>query len=269
MDNRKKKAELDEVIKEVVEEPEVEEIKIEEPVENLEETPNVEEPIEEPEVETPEVIEEKVVEVKEEVKPVDYKEKYSESSKESLTQYFKNKKLTAVIEEANALPEPTEEEMVVYAKMHGTDYEYLDDFQKSLLKETLHNKMKFDKVNEVVKDSKDIDAWADKVVAFVDSVEAIAKYPLVEENADEFKKFCMKAQRRGMDLEDLATSFLYGLASVPTKKSKGSMLLSGGGSGGKAEKPVGLTDEDAKNIRLSNPKEYRRLVKAGKIKIEI
>jgi hypothetical protein len=265
IDNRKKKEELKEVVAEALAETV-------EPVVNLEEVAPNEEPNKETEVKTEEVIEEKQEEVKvEEPKPSpDYKEKYQESSKESLTQYFKNKKLTSVIEEANNLPEPSEDELIVFARSKGTNYDDLDDFSKAILKETLWNKNKTNKINEVVIESREIDVWADKVDVFANSVETIAKYPLIEENADEFKKFCMKSARRGMDLEDLSTSFLYGLSNMtPKKVVKGSMLLSGGSSGGKEEKPVGITDEDARNIRTTNPKEYRRLVKAGKIKIEI
>jgi hypothetical protein len=267
LDNRKKKEELQEVVQEAVAEP-VEEIVLEEPpVESLKENINVEEPIKEPEVEVPEVVEDK--EEKVEPPSPDYKEKYSESSKESLTQYFKNKKLTETVDEASNLPEPTDEDVRMFLASKKIDYEYLDDSQKAMWRETLHSKLKFDKVQEVVTQSKDIDAWSDKVDAFTNSVETVAKYPLVEENAEDFKKFCMKSARRGMDLEDLTTSFLYGLTNAPVKKpSKNSMLLSGTG-GGKTEKPVGLSDEDVKNIRLSNPKELRRLIKAGKINIEI
>jgi hypothetical protein len=262
LDNRAKKEELDKVVEEAletpVEETPVEEVKIEEPVEEVKD-----ETIKEPET--------KIEEVPEETKEVepDYKEKYKESSKESLTQYFKNKKLTETIDEANAIPEPTEAEMVSYARQHGADYEYLDEFQKALLKDSLHTQRWKEKVSGVVKESKDIDAWVDKVDSFTNSVEIIAKYPLVEENSEEFKRFCMKQQRRGMDLEDLATSFLYGLSDTPVKKpSKGSMLLPSSG-GGAVAKPVGLNEEDAQKMRLSNPKEYRRLIKEGKFKIEI
>jgi len=259
IDNRKKKEELKEVVQEAIEEP------IEEPVPNLEETPH-EETIEEPIKQTEEVVEDKI----EEPKPSpDYKEKYSESSKESLTQYFKNKKIKETIDEANNIPEPTEEELVVFTRSTGSNYDDLDDFTKAMVKKALLSEQRWGKVAEIVKESRDIDAWADKVTAFTDAVETAAKYPLIDDNADDFRKFCMKAARRGMDLEDLATSFLYGLASMPIKKSKGSVLLSGGSTGRGEEKPAGLTDEDAKRIRESDPKEFRRLVKAGKIKIEI
>jgi hypothetical protein len=265
LDNRKKKEKLDEVVK-AIDEP-VEEVKVEEPVENLEEKPD--EPIAEPEVKTEEPVEEKKEEVK--VEPViDYEQKYKESTKEGLTQYFKNEKLKETIEQANNLPEPTEDELIVFARSKGTNYDDLDDFSKAILKETLWNKNKTNKINEIVQVSKDIDAWADKVEAFANSVETVAKYPLVEENAEEFKRFCMKSARRGMDMEDLATSFLYGLSNIPVKKpSKGAMFLSGGNSSVKEEKPAGLNEDDAMRIRESNPKEYARLIKAGKIKIEL
>lgn len=264
LDNRNKKDKLNEVIEEALQEA---------PEEPQEET-KIEESLDEeaPEETTEEVVEE-IKEVEEEETPVetpevDYQKKYSESSKEALTQYFKNKKLTETIEEANNIPDPTEEELVAYARSTGSDYDDLDEFTKGVLKETLLNKRRFEKINDIVKESKEIDAWADKVEAYANSPETIANNPLIEENAEEFKKFCMKAQRRGMDLEDLSASFLYGLANSPVKKKKkGSMLLDGGG--GIQQKPKGLTDEDAKNIRVNNPKEYRRLIKEGKIKLEI
>jgi hypothetical protein len=258
LDNRKRKEELQEVVQEAVAETAPEEIVNEEVPSSVESI--AEEPKEEPK---------EVKEVEQPKPSVDYKEKYSESSKEALTQYFKNKKLTSVIEESNSLPEPTDEEMVIFARSKGTNYDELDDFSKGMLKEVLWSKKKTDKVNEIVKESRNMDDWADKVVSFTESVEVAAKYPLVEEHAEDFRRFCMRNQRIGMDLEDLATSFLYGLASMPVKKpTKGSVLLSGGG-GVAEEKPAGLTDEDAKHIRETNPKEYRRLIKQGKIRLEI
>jgi hypothetical protein len=128
--------------------------------------------------------------------------------------------------------------------------------------------MKFEKINDLVKETKDIDAWADKIEEFTNSVETVAKYPLIEENADDFRKFSLQKEHRGADMEMLAAAYLYKQGTISVKKSKGSMLLSGSG-GGKVEKPVGLTDEDAQKIRLANPKEYRRLIKSGKINIEI
>ena len=264
MDNRNNKEDLKEIVDEAVAEPVIEEIIPEEPV-------VVEEEMQEVVKEEKEILEPIEEEVVEEPQPSpDYKEKYKESSKESLTQYFKNKKLTETIDEANSIPEPTEEELVVYARERGSNYDDLDDFTKAVTKDLLMNKKKMDMIGGVVKESKDIDNWADKVTAFTDSVETVAKYPLVEENADEFRKFCMKAQRRGMDMDDLATSFLYGLSNTPAKKpSKGSVLLTGGSTGRGEEKPKGLTDEDVKKIRLSDPKKLRELIKAGKINIEI
>jgi hypothetical protein len=263
MDNRNKKEELQEVVEEAVTEP-VEEIIPEEPVvEEVKEVVKEDKEILEP-------VEEKTEVVEEPQPSPDYKEKYRQSSKESLTQYFKNEKLKETIEEADTLPEPTEEELVVFTRSTGSNYDELDDFTKAMVKKALLSDKRWEKVSSIVKESKDLDAWADKVEEFTNSVETVAKYPIIEENADDFRKFCMKAQRRGMDIEDLATSFLYGLSSTPTKKpSKGSVLLTGGSTGRGEEKPAGLTDEDVKKIRLNDPKELRRLIKAGKVNIEI
>jgi hypothetical protein len=267
LDNRKKKEELKEVVEEALQEEIVEQPQEEPQVENLEETP-VEEPVEE-------VVQEVVEELPEVVEqPVDYEDsyerRYKESTKEAMTLYSKNKRIVEKIDEANALPEPTEEELVSYARKTGTNYDDLDDFTKQVLKETVHNKMKFEKINDLVKETREMDVWADKIDNFIGSVDMNTKYPLIDDNADKFRKFCLEKEHRGADIGMLASAFLYEMSITPAKKpSKGSMLLTGGSSGRGDNKPAGLTEEDAKNIRASDPKEYKRLIKAGKIKIEI
>jgi len=240
-------------------EPKVEDVDTGEPKETPVE-PIVEPPISE---ETPK---KPVVEVKQ--PEIDYKEKFKESSKEALTLHFKNQKITETIDEAANLPEPTEDEVREYAKEQGEEYEDLTDLTKAIMKDTLLNKRRFEKINEANKESKDINAWVGKVDHFLETPETITKYPDLMDNAEDFRSFALKQSRRGTDLEDLATSFLYGLSQSPVKKNKGSLLMTTGG-GGVEPKPAGIDEEQAKVIRVNNPKEYRRLIKQGKIKIEI
>lgn len=262
MDNRKTKEELNAVIEEVKDtpqepEPEVEKIEVEEPTEEVPEAP----------VETPEVPATPETPVKKEL--TDYEREYKKASQEAMTQYFKNKKIAETFEEAESIPDPTESELKTYAFSLGQDYEILDDFSKNLLKRQLVSERRFEKVSEVVRESKNIDAWAGKVDTYINAPETIAAYPSISENDEEFRKFCMRPDRRGMNLEDLTTSFLYGLSTrVVPKAPKGSVITPASGSG-EPNKSKPLNDEDAFRLRNNNPKEYMRLVKAGKIKIEI
>lgn len=267
MDNRKRGEALKEVIKEA-DTPEV--------VPVVEETPVVETPVEEvpqeeitPQEEAPEPTPQQEP-VKEEVKEeIDYKERYTQAGREALTQYLKNKKIADTIEEAQNMTEPTEDELRDYARKNGAVFDELDEFTRSILKDTFLNKRRFEKISEIQKSAKEIDAWVDKVDKFIESPEIVTAYPSLEGNEDEFRKFSLKAERRGMDLSDLVASFLYGLGSIAPKKSKGSMLLSGGGGVAPIAKPEKLNDEEAMAIRIKDPKEYKRLIKAGKIGIEI
>ena len=236
-------------------------------------------------IETPETIAEKEVQpepVEEPVKtaPIiveepDYKEKFINSSKEAIVLYSKNKKLTDTIEEASHLPEPTEEDLRVYARSQGADYDELEEFSKGILRETYINKKRFEKISEAAQDSKRLDEWVDKVDSFVGSSENLIKYPAIADYADEFRAYCLdrgKPQRRGLDLEELVAAFLFHAERIQPKKNKGSLLLSGGNGKAMPEKPKGITEEDVMILRKSGErgqKEYRRLIKEGKVKFDI
>lgn len=210
--------------------------------------------------------------VEEDPEEIDYKKKFSASSREATTQYFKNKKLVDTIDKASVLPDPTIEELRVYAKEQGSDFDELDAFAQNILKKTLVNERRFEMIHATSTESKAIDDWADKVDSFSNSPDTVAKYPDVVENDVEFKKYCMKESRRGMDLQDLVASFLFGMGDKPIKKAprpKKDMLLAGGGSQGGTPKPKQLTAEELRVIRSSNPARYKILVKEGKAGLDL
>lgn len=205
---------------------------------------------------------------KEPTPEIDYKEKFSESSREASALYFKNQKLTETIDEASKMPEPTIEELKEYANTQGADYDELDTFSQNILKKTLTNERKMEKIQSVTEESKKIDVWAKKVDDFIESAIDDGKYPTLNSLSPEFRKFAMKEARRGTDLDDLVASFLFN-AEKDVSKSRKSLLLSGGNSSAVPPKPKGLTEDQVARIRERDPKEYRRLIKAGKINIEI
>lgn len=205
---------------------------------------------------------------KEPTPEIDYKEKFSESSREASALYFKNQKLTETIDEASKMPEPTIEELKEYANTQGADYDELDTFSQNILKKTLTNERKMEKIQSVTEESKKIDVWAKKVDEYIETAVDDGKYPSLNTFSNEFKRFAMKESRRGLDLDDLVASFLFN-AEKDVSKSRKSLLLSGGNSSAVPPKPKGLTEDQVARIRERDPKEYRRLIKAGKINIEI
>ena len=78
----------------------------------------------------------------------------------------------------------------------------------------------------------------------------------------------MQESHRGADIQELLLpAFLHNLPA-PVKKT-GSLFEKGGG-GEKETKPGKITDADqARSLRETNPREYKRQLKAGKIEIEV
>lgn len=212
-------------------------------------------------------------EVEEEPEPIDYKEKYSDSTREATALHFKNKKLNDTIAEADTLPQPTLEELKAYSLEQGTPYDELDDFSQNILKKTLVNEKKFEMIAEVSRTSKKIDEWAKAVDDFTGSPETVAKFPSLSDHEIEFKKYSMKEARRGMDMEDLVASFLFNVKDdSPTPKKPGkktSMLLTSKGSGDGVPKPKKLNADDLRIIRTKDPRRYERLVKDGKAGLDL
>jgi hypothetical protein len=129
-------------------------------------------------------------------------------------------------------------------------------------------KKDLEKIQSVTEENKKIDVWAEKVDAFIEDAVDNGKYPSLASLGKEFRRFAMKEPRRGTDLDDLVASFLYTAEKV-VPRNKRSLLLSGGKGSVVTPKPAGLTEEQVARIRERDPKEYRRLIKAGKINLEL
>ena len=125
----------------------------------------------------------------------------------------------------------------------------------------------------MAQESKRMDEWVGKVDKFVDSEEVQTRYPSLSDYGDEFRAYCLsKPQRRFLDLDELVAAFLFHAEKATPKKNKGSLLLSGGNSNAAPEKPKGISEEDLMALRKSGEKgqkEYRRLIKEGKVKLNV
>jgi hypothetical protein len=271
MDNRKRiKLKVEDIDTPPVT-PEVPEIPEVPETPEIPETPIIPESPESPDVpESPEVPEGEEPAPKLEIPvkpPVDFEEKYKESSREAMSLHFKKEKLESLLSGELDVAEPTEEDLRKYAKDNDADYDDLDTFSKNILKRTLITERKEAKRVTAYEEIKKIDTWAVKVEEFVTSEENITKYPSLEGQEEDFKKFAMKETQRGVDFDLLVGSFLYKNEFTPVKKNKGALFLSRGNGSATPPKPLGISASEASSIRVKDPKRYRQLIKEGKLKI--
>ena len=197
----------------------------------------------------------------------DWEKKFKESSREAQVMGFKNKELNKAIEDAAALPAPTDEEMKgIYSK-----WDELDEFQKSIARDNELNKRKFNLITSATSKFKEVDAWNEKVDQFVGNPQTLIDHPELEGKEDEFKNFASKPSRRGLDMEDLLLAFRGDLAAHPKPTHQGQEMFPTGGSRAPTPtKPVDdrLSPAEGEALRKTDYKKYVQLLKAGKIRNE-
>lgn len=97
------------------------------------------------------------------------------------------------------------------------------------------------------------------------------EWKAINDHADEFKEFAYKTENLTVPLETLAASFLYtkGLATKPKPTKPAPTGLEPGSGGGKTGKTDtdGYTAEEMSQIRKTDPKRYAQLARDGKLNI--
>lgn len=101
------------------------------------------------------------------------------------------------------------------------------------------------------------------------------QFKAIAEHADEFKELAYKDENLKVPLETLAGNFLYqkGLAAKPAEKlaeppaPSGVEPGSGGGKKGAGKTQDGYTAEEIAQIRKTDPKRYAKLAREGKLKV--
>jgi|26BtaG_2_1085354.scaffolds.fasta_scaffold18173_2 hypothetical protein len=92
----------------------------------------------------------------------------------------------------------------------------------------------------------------------------VKKYPQLEESWDDFDKYREDPENKGMKLETAAKAFLVDKGLLETKR-KGLEKVTGGN---KAPQTSGMSVEDIENLRKTDGKKYREMVKKGQIKFK-
>lgn len=190
---------------------------------------------------------------------VDYKKKFSDSTRENQVLHSKLKSF----EKASTVPEPTDKDM----GQEYPDWEVMDDFDKKVAKNIWKQAKRNQATDEMVADSKKVDKWNKSVDEFVDDPKTLIDNSNLEGKLDEFKIFVSKPSRRGADFDDLVSAFLYRVGKDKPTKKKGKMIETGTGGPSKKSKPKSdkLTIEQGALLKKKNYNEYKRLLNAGKI----
>ena len=194
-------------------------------------------------------------------------QRFKQQQTEAQIQIERNKALTSKVDEASQIPAPTLEELKVFVAQDGVDWDELTVFEQSMAKKSYLAEKRFTLVNEAVQTTKKIDERAKEVDAFIDSTDAKPEFIELQGHEADFRKFCMQESHRGVDIQSiLLPAFLHNLP--PVTKKRGDLFPQGGA--GEADNSTGkITDADTnKNLRETNPREWRRQVKAGNIIIE-
>jgi len=277
-DNRNKKPAIDEAVldeaapdinepqTETTEEPQAEETEA-----TSEETASVVEDTQETEdtqEETPAAEAEPKAPVVDEETQEQKDQRYREQQTEAQLQAAKNKAIIDKVDEAKNIPEPTPKELKAYVAGLGVDWDELTLFEQSMAKANYKSEKSLALITQATETTKKIDEWAKGVDTFIDTTIDKPEFVGLSGHEAEFRKFCMQESHRGADIQGLLLpAFLHNLPA-PTK-NKGSLFEKGGG-GEKETKPGKITDADqARSLRETNPREYKRQLKAGKIEIEV
>lgn len=195
----------------------------------------------------------------------DYKKKFSESTRESLILQSKVKKMSEAIKSVNNIPEPTDAEMTT----EYPDWDVMTDTEKKLAKDSIKSKKAISLLGSITKESEDIEAWGQKVDAFIDDPKTLIDNPELEGKVEDLRIFASKPTRMGTNMEDMVKAFLYDV-NKSRKTNRGKMFEQG--SGGPNDKMKKTDDKisllDARILMKNDYKKYKEMLLAGKIATE-
>lgn len=226
-------------------------------------TPDVEE---EEVVETDETTEEETEEEPTPSEPApspDYKEKFSNSSRENQKIYAKNRKINEAVAKASGITEVNQEEL----ESEFPDWDVMSETEQKLAKDNYINKQRFNLVAQATEEAKKIEKWSDDVTEYVEDPKVLANNPKLEGREKAFAEFANKDENHGIPFNILTSAFLFDVASKAPVKNKGKMFEQG--TGGPNDKPkvnAGMITQEQASVLMKNDyKRYKKYLLAGKI----
>lgn len=227
------------------------------PKEDILPDPDNEERVEEiVEVETPKESEE------------DKEKRYRAQQAEDSIIREKDRELKAKIEEASKIADPTEDEL----KTEYSEWDEMTSTEKRLAKDNLGNKRKLSLINEANTEALKIDDWGKSIDGLLEKIDSDASLLPLSGHELEFRRYAMQASHRNVDTEVLIPAFLHTLGNE-VKPNRSIFNSKGGGIAPEKPKSDIITDADeARRLKTgtqAQQDEYRRKLRAGKIRIEV
>ena len=192
----------------------------------------------------------------------DEKKKFSASARENQRIYSKNRVMNQALEEANEIPEPTDDEM----KSEFNDWELMGETEKMLAKETVISRKWRGRISQAKEQAAKIEKWNESVNQFVEDPKVLSDNPDLEGKTEEFVEFATLDTNISVPFYFLVAAFLHE-QSKERVSHKGKMFETG--SGGPNDRPTPASDkislEDARRLRETDYAKYKELLSAGKI----
>ena len=187
-----------------------------------------------------------------------YKKKFTESSRENQILLDKLKITEEKLGKVEKNEIPAEEEL----KKIYSNWEDMTEQEQGSATNNLLLKRRVDRIDQEVGGLREENSWEAKLNNFLERAKLLDEYPELEKKKTEFRKFAKMPSHKGASIEVLARAFLFkGAKEVPSPTHKGSVLERG--SGGEKINPAPkkkLTPEELSNIRLNDPKEYKKII---------
>jgi len=197
---------------------------------------------------------------------IDYKKKFIASTREAQILSAKNKKVMEAFEKAEAIADPTDDDMT----KEYPDWEDMGEFEKKIAKSNLVSTRRFSAISEIAKGFKDLEAWQNKVDEFIGDPKNLVDYPELEGKQEEFKFFATKPTRSGVEFETLVSAFAHDFEKAKPIVKKAAMFEMG--SGGPNDKPKPKSDKltlaEASALRDRDYKKWKEYLLADRIEEE-
>lgn len=191
-------------------------------------------------------------------------ERYKESTKEAQKLYRNNAVMNKAIEDANELPEPTEEEL----KSEFPEWAEMSATEQRFAKDSVINKQFRAKIAEASAEQRSIEKWEDRVSEYVKDPANLAGHPELEGKGDAFVEYVTKDKKLvGTDFDILVSAFLHDVQTNKPAPKKGKMFETG--SAGPNEsiklKDTKLTPEEAEKLQQTDYNKWKQYLLAGKL----
>lgn len=197
---------------------------------------------------------------------IDYKKRYSDSTREAQRLAQKNKGLAKSIADAAAIQEVTDEDV----QAEYPEWNDMTPTEQRLAKDNILSKKRFELIEQATSQFKNIDDWTEKVDTYVGNPVTLNKHPELEGKVDEFKEFANRPTWQNIDFDNIILGFLGEQAKNKVPK-KGKMFPTGGGGG--AVEPTKPSDgkisaAEGRTLMKTDYQKFKQMLKDGKIRNE-